>query len=137
MSRILGHRRETREYIMTKYRNFLFAIGLYGILISCGCRDKGSGINGQMHWYIGDPSEYYRVDDPQQNAVLDWLQSEPTTRNVGPVLPSPYSFEEWEKRGRNIPNIENHLIDLYQNYTGDIWVSSILQLKLTDFFMVS
>lgn len=113
---------------MKKCYIFLSALEIYGVFLCIGCRDRVSSNEGQAGWYILDPSSYYHVADSPQNEVLYWLQSKPTRRPIGPNLqPSPYNLDEWMKKGREIPNIEILLTGLYRDYTGNVYLYSILE----------
>jgi len=86
------------------------------------------GAVDNRNWYIYPPSNYEHLKNSREDKVYCWMQGQPlpNRRHDDLVEPSPYSMEQWIKRGRDIEEIEHTLLSFYREYTGEIRLTSIL-----------
>ncbi len=65
-------------------------------------------------YYIDPPRNYFYLKDQKQNKVVQWLQRIPReTYLMGERYESPYTFEEWMEKGKDIDGLEDTLLFLY------------------------
>jgi len=96
--------------------------GYYGIMILSTkppCPPTG--------WYVDSPDEHFYLKDKKQNEVVQWLQRMPyRTSLLGSLSESPYTFDEWLEKGRDIDELEDTLLFLY-----DSQFTSLIKYSLT------
>lgn len=104
----------------------IIAVVLTILLIGCKSEEEGNEI---ITWYMMPPQTYRHVEAKQTDQVLQWLQGVPTTRHFFSLaqIKSPYTYDEWTKKGQDIKNAEQILIDLSRNYPGIVRYEEILE----------
>jgi len=67
-------------------------------------------------WYINSESEYFSLKGRKRNEVVQWLQGMPFEfYPMGYRYESPYTFDEWLKKGEKIEDLEETLLSLYNS----------------------
>lgn len=88
----------------------LSAIGAY-----CW-RQRSAGSMTPTGWYIESPEDYFSVNDRKVNEVVQWLQGMPYPKSyMGMLETSPYTYDEWLKRGKGIDGLEGILLAIYDS----------------------
>jgi len=65
-------------------------------------------------WYIVPPSNYFHLKEPQKNEVVQWLEGVPYHKSyLNFLIESPYTYDEWLRKGHSFENVEKILLELY------------------------